>query len=65
MASVGLGGQNEYAYDTVPTNSLGMYEISFFDKRSSFGVKKVLTDIRTDTFPNYIYRFASQATLHN
>ncbi len=52
MALVGLGGQNEYAYDTIPTNLLGVYEIIFFDKWSSLGV-------RTDTFPNYIYRFAT------
>ena len=61
MASVDLGGQNEYAYDTTNPNLWGVFEIKFFDIWSGFCVKSVQTDRQTDTFPLYIYRF--QATV--
>merc|ERR1711963_1330006 len=57
MASVDLGGQNEYAYDTTNPNVWEVFEIKFFDIWSGFCVKSVQTYIQTDTFPLYIYRF--------
>ena len=47
MASVDLGGQNEYAYDTTNPNLWGVFEIKFFDIWSGFCVKSVQTDRQT------------------
>ena len=53
MASNDLGGQIEYAYDTITTILLGVSEISFLHKCFGFCVKSVRTDRRTDSFRNY------------
>ena len=55
MASNDLGGQNEYAYDTITAIIRRGSEIHFFNKCFGFCVKRVLTDNPTDSFLNCIF----------
>ena len=43
LASNDLGGQNEYAYDTITAILYGVFEIKFFDKINGLAVKRVHT----------------------
>ena len=48
MASIGLRGQNEYAYCTTNSILWGVFETKFCFKSYGLGVKVEHTDRRTD-----------------
>ena len=57
MASIGLRGQNEYAYCTTNSILWGVFETKFCFKSYGLGVKVEHTDRQTDSFRLYIYRY--------
>ena len=57
MASIGLRGQNEYAYCTTNSILWGVFETKFCFKSYGLGVKVEHTDRQTDSFRLYIHRF--------
>ena len=62
MASIGLKGQNEYAYWTNNSILWGAFETKFCFKSYGLGVKVEHTDRQTDSFQLYIYRYSGTLT---